>query len=86
MREGSPLFGDHSGSILSNKSETSQEGNCRRQPEKILAQSSLGWEKITLSMGEFRLKHPIVHSPYPIGHSTIKQLKRTKNQCKEKLG
>ena len=45
VREGSTLFWDHRGSILSNRAETSQEGQCVCQPEEISAQSNLGQEK-----------------------------------------
>ena len=40
--EGSNLFGYHSGSILSNRAETSQDCYWRRQPEEILTWSNLG--------------------------------------------
>ena len=51
VREGSTLFGDHRGYILSNRAETSQEGQCGRPPEEISAQSNLGQEKTNSKHG-----------------------------------
>ena len=47
--------------------ETLQEGYCGRQPEEILAQHTLGYEKITLNMGELRVAH--VETSLDTGHS-----------------
>ena len=44
-QEGSIILGDHKGSILSNRAETSQEGYCGRQREEISAQSISDQEK-----------------------------------------
>ena len=51
VREGSTLFGDHRGSILSNRAETSQEGQCGCQPEEISAQRSLCQERTNSKQG-----------------------------------
>ena len=65
MREGSNVLGVLRGSIILNRAEISQEGKCGCQPEEILAQITLGSEKPTLNMGEFRLAQSIVSDSPP---------------------
>ena len=41
VKEGSTLFGNHGGSITSNKADISQEAKCRCQHDETSAQSNL---------------------------------------------